>query len=112
MLSDALSSGSLRRIRAAANTWSDICKVDVGSSFEDFFSQVLRTTDSGKRLVTWTGELYLEYHRGTYTSHADMKSYNRRSEILMRDVEMVATLASITEAKDAKGNAYVYPYDE
>ena len=38
-------------------------------------------------------ELYLEYHRGTYTSHADAKENNRRSEILMEEAEKFTAFA-------------------
>jgi alpha-mannosidase len=52
----------------------------------------------------WSGELYLEYHRGTYTSHARTKRGNRRSEHLLREAELWATTAHIL-----RGAAY--PYD-
>ena len=40
------------------------------------------------------GELYLEYHRGTYTSQARTKRGNRRSEHLLREAELWATTAA------------------
>ncbi|MBL8087259.1 MAG: alpha-mannosidase [Chthonomonas sp.] len=43
-----------------------------------------------KDLATWVGELYLELHRGTYTSQAENKRANRECEFLMRDVELLA----------------------
>lgn len=43
-------------------------------------------------LRTWVGELYLEYHRGTYTTHAAVKQANRQSEWLLRDAEFLATI--------------------
>ncbi|MET1005299.1 MAG: glycoside hydrolase family 38 C-terminal domain-containing protein, partial [Propionibacteriaceae bacterium] len=43
----------------------------------------------------WSGELYLEMHRGTYTSQARGKAGNRRSEHLMREAELWATAASL-----------------
>lgn len=49
----------------------------------------------------WQGELYLEYHRGTLTTMAQNKWYNRKSEILYRNLEWLSTLA--------KG--YDIPYD-
>ena len=52
----------------------------------------------------WSGELYLEYHRGTYTSQARTKRGNRRSEHLLREAELWATTAHIL-----RGTAY--PYD-
>jgi alpha-mannosidase len=44
---------------------------------------------------TWVGELYLELHRGTYTTQAKNKAGNRRSEHLLREAELWATSASV-----------------
>jgi alpha-mannosidase len=41
----------------------------------------------------WVGELYLEYHRGTYTSQARTKRWNRKLELLLREVELYSALA-------------------
>jgi alpha-mannosidase len=43
----------------------------------------------------WAGELYLEIHRGTYTSQAAMKQGNRRSEHLLREAELWAATAAV-----------------
>ena len=43
----------------------------------------------------WWGELYLELHRGTYTSQARIKQGNRRSEHLLREAELWATTATV-----------------
>jgi alpha-mannosidase len=43
----------------------------------------------------WNGELYLEYHRGTYTTQARNKQANRKSEFLLHDAEFIATLAAL-----------------
>ena len=40
------------------------------------------------RPPVWTGELYLEAHRGTYTSQARTKQGNRRNEHLLREAEL------------------------
>jgi alpha-mannosidase len=53
----------------------------------------------------WSGELYLELHRGTYTSQARTKQGNRRSEHLLREAELWATTAAVRAGAD-------YPYDE
>ncbi len=37
------------------------------------------------------GELYFEYHRGTYTSQTLVKRNNRKAEILLHDLEFLAT---------------------
>jgi alpha-mannosidase len=44
--------------------------------------------------AVWVGELYLELHRGTYTSQAATKAGNRRAELALREAELwSATLA-------------------
>jgi hypothetical protein len=40
------------------------------------------------------GSQYFELHRGTYTSQAKNKYYNRKTEFLLRDVELLSVLAS------------------
>jgi alpha-mannosidase len=51
--------------------------------------------DEAEKLSTWTGELYLEFHRGTYTTHADVKLANRRGEEALRAAEMWTVAAGI-----------------
>ncbi|MBM9507230.1 alpha-mannosidase [Actinacidiphila acididurans] len=55
------------------------------------------------RLPVWRGELYLENHRGTYTSQARTKRGNRRAEALLREAELWATAAAVRA-----GAAYPY----
>ncbi len=45
----------------------------------------------------WSGELYLEFHRGTYTSQLATKQGNRRSEHLLREAELWASTAAVRE---------------
>jgi alpha-mannosidase len=52
----------------------------------------------------WRGELYLEIHRGTYTSQARTKQGNRRCEHLLREAELWAAAADIAGVGE-------YPYD-
>ncbi|MBW4518319.1 MAG: alpha-mannosidase [Scytolyngbya sp. HA4215-MV1] len=47
-------------------------------------------------IPTWHSDLYLEFHRGCYTTHADQKWYNRRSEGLLYQAELWSALATIT----------------
>lgn len=44
-------------------------------------------------LPVWDGELYLEYHRGTYTTQAWLKRANRKNEIRLHNAEWLAALA-------------------
>lgn len=58
---------------------------------EEFFKAIQKIPR--EKLPLWVGELYLEYHRGTYTTQARMKKYNRRLELALRDLEFFSTLA-------------------
>ncbi|MBE6768777.1 MAG: alpha-mannosidase [Ruminococcaceae bacterium] len=46
------------------------------------------------RTPKWVGELYLEFHRGTYTSMAKNKRYNRLSEMKLQKTEAAETAAA------------------
>jgi alpha-mannosidase len=46
-------------------------------------------------LPVWDGELYLETHRGTLSTQGNMKLANRRSELMLRDAEVFASLAQL-----------------
>lgn len=43
-------------------------------------------------LPEWRGDLYLELHRGTFTTHARNKRWNRKAELLYRDAEVWSEL--------------------
>ncbi len=43
----------------------------------------------------WNGELYLEYHRGTYTTQAQNKKFNREAEFHMQRAETIAAIAAL-----------------
>ncbi|WP_026731685.1 alpha-mannosidase [Fischerella sp. PCC 9605] len=47
-------------------------------------------------LPTWDDELYLEFHRGCYTTHGDQKRWNRRCENLLYQAELFAAIATIS----------------
>lgn len=96
---------ALRRARAVYNAgYTDMPKVHSGRTPLEFFENVRKSTDNGERLSTWNGEIYLEYHRGVYTSHGIIKKYNRKLEIMMAQLEWLATYVSVTHPK-----AYSYP---
>ena len=48
-------------------------------------------------LATWSGELYFETHRGTLTSQAYVKRWNRRAEEALRAAEMVCSCADLAD---------------
>lgn len=59
----------------------------VYSQPEQFFDTVRKNIQGKEPLPVWEGELYLEYHRGTYTSQAFAKRANRKLEIRLRNLE-------------------------
>lgn len=64
----------------------------------DYFRSLNRTVNDTKQFVhTWDGELYLEYHRGTYTSHAHNKRMNRKMELLYRRAEWLTVMKGLLE---------------
>lgn len=48
--------------------------------------------DGNDKLATWDGELYLEMHRGTFTTKSKLKAYNRKLEFMLRDAELLSVL--------------------
>lgn len=55
----------------------------------EFLERNLKNNDN---LEVWDGELYLEMHRGTFTTKAEMKAGNRRLEYKLRNAEMLCVL--------------------
>ena len=59
---------------------------------EEAFERIEAKVES---LPVWKDELYLETHRGTYTTQARLKKNNRKAEILYRNAETMSALASL-----------------
>lgn len=55
----------------------------------EFLEKNLSNNDN---LEVWDGELYLEMHRGTFTTKSEMKRANRQLEYKLRDAEMLSVL--------------------
>jgi alpha-mannosidase len=54
--------------------------------------------ESSALLPEWNAELYLEIHRGTYTTQSRNKRANRKSEFLLHDTEFLAVMAALQDA--------------
>jgi alpha-mannosidase len=65
---------------------------DVKSYFEELHKE---TENTSELMPIWDGELYLEYHRGTYTSQAYNKKMNRRMELMLRETEFLQVWKSV-----------------
>ncbi len=61
----------------------------------EYLEKLAAKVTGEKHLPKWVGELYLEFHRGTYTSMSRNKRYNRKSEFLYQDVEFLSALAML-----------------
>ncbi|NLB36080.1 MAG: alpha-mannosidase [Clostridiales bacterium] len=73
------------------------------SKIEDSLARMkVKATDDN--IVTWKDELYLEAHRGVYTTKAMLKKLNRYCENLMRETEIFSSVASLY--------GYDYPLEE
>jgi len=59
---------------------------------EEYFKSLEEYRDT---LPVWDDELYLEAHRGTYTTKGDLKWQNRKVEILYRDAEILSVFAQL-----------------
>ncbi|CEP61376.1 alpha-mannosidase LALA0_S03e01486g [Lachancea lanzarotensis] len=98
----------MRRIRSISNRNGNVIpKLHVGSTINEFYNDILKKTNNGEDLPSWFGELYFEFHRGTYTTQAQVKRLMRASEIKLHDLEWLATKASLVYPDD-----YQYPVNE
>ncbi|GAA2856804.1 alpha-mannosidase [Paenarthrobacter ilicis] len=98
--------GPTREMVAAAHRTADLegsPKVRMGSAREFFTAAEAEYSN----LPVWVGEMYLEMHRGTYTSQAKTKRGNRRSEHLLREAELWCSTAAVR-----LGGDYTYPQAE
>jgi alpha-mannosidase len=58
-----------------------------------YFDELEARVKDNPSLAKWEGELYFEYHRGTYTSMARNKRSNRKSELMLMDLELFSVMA-------------------
>lgn len=99
----------LRRCRGISDKVGLLPRVKVGNSVDDFFDNLEKKAADGLEFATWYGELYFELHRGTYTTQSNNKWNNRKTEVLMHDVEYLATLASLKPQTNPALKMYSYP---
>ncbi len=96
--------GPTREMVAAAHRQHDLDgspRVDLGTPAQVFEQLEQELPVPG----VWSGEMYLEFHRGTYTSQIRTKQGNRRSEHLLREAELWAATAAVRLGLG-------YPYDQ
>ena len=64
---------------------SKVCRACEPDTVASFWEKVRAESPE---LPVWVGELYLEYHRGTYTTNGPIKRANRRNEQALRAAEL------------------------
>lgn len=64
-------------------------------STSEAYLQQLLSENLNKDLPIWSNELYLEFHRGCYTTYGRQKQWNRRCEQLLYQAELFSSLAQI-----------------
>jgi alpha-mannosidase len=69
---------------------------DKGDLGETAFSPPSASSAPSALFPTWQDELYLEFHRGCYTTHGRQKRWNRRCEGLLYQAELFASLATLS----------------
>lgn len=88
----------LEQQRRLAHGIPGIPKTTIGFSM-DFIDRVKHSFDEYCKISgstpRWVGELYLEMHRGTYTSIAKNKRNNRKSEIMYQKAEAVSVMDNL-----------------
>ena len=66
----------------------------------EFIDDLMENVSSNAEMPVWNDELYLEYHRGTYTSIGKNKLYNRKLEYLLKEAEALCVSALVFAGKE------------
>ncbi len=91
--------GPTRDMLEITRSWQDspLCPELAFTTVENYLQEIKQEIEiSSSSFPTWNDELYLEFHRGCYTTHGDQKLYNRRGENLLYEAELFASLATIS----------------
>jgi alpha-mannosidase len=77
----------------------------IDSTPADFFADIRKDMEKGSlHPKVWNDELYLEYHRGCFTSQSETKKWIRHGEELMQNAEKFAALSFLS--------GHAYPHRE
>jgi alpha-mannosidase len=97
--------GPTRDMLELADRWS---QSDVFPDLEfttavKYLDKLASRTDS-QLFPVWQDELYLEFHRGCFTTHADQKRSNRQCEDLLYQAELWSSIACIVSQQSYPAN--------
>ena len=85
-------------VRYAGAVCPGLQALEFATAEEAFDSIARRVEQIDEPLPVWRDELYLEAHRGTFTTKGRLKNLNRRAELMLRDIELLASAAAIAGA--------------
>lgn len=71
------------------------CPTTVFDTATNFLNRIYDEVKDNRYLKRWEGELYLEYHRGTYTTQAKNKRFNRKSEFALSNLEALSIAGNV-----------------
>ena len=82
----------LEKRRRMENGFGECPNARIGTATE--FLEHVAKAEHDPKLPVWSGELYLEFHRGTYTSIARNKRYNRKCEFAYQNAELLSSMGN------------------
>ncbi len=88
-------------LRKRLSAMPGLPRVTTGRADEYFAELEERIRDTDEYVHVWDGELYLELHRGTYTSQAWIKRMNRKLELMYRHAEWLGVMSALLHRDDA-----------
>ncbi|MDF2922331.1 MAG: alpha-mannosidase [Paenibacillaceae bacterium] len=100
-------------MRRRLNDMPGLPRVTTGRA-DAYFRELVERMDgvngstAGNYKAVWDGELYLELHRGTYTSQAFIKRMNRKLELLYREAEWISVLSALQAGWEAYRQKQLY----
>ena len=89
-------------VSRAIFTENNSCRANVEHTTVSSFMNKI----SSQELPEYFGELYLELHRGTYTTNHSLKMYNRRLEEALHDAELISVFRGDSKAKSLTDSLY------
>ena len=69
-------------------------------ALESIKQKLEKTANELGHIPKWVGELYLEFHRGTYTTVAQIKKYNRKTELMCQCTEKLSVLDMVLNSAE------------
>ncbi len=86
---------SLKRFEKGLPGFPKVTMRKASDTIAKITSEFEESTRNLRYTPKWSGELYLEMHRGTYTTQAKNKKNNRQCELLLQKAEAASSIAGL-----------------